>query len=326
MLRLTASRLATSIAAAVAAATVLTGCQSPVRVIQVSGPTAVPSTPTASQASQGSPTSGQSTAASPSPSEPPAAGPSTSPTSLGTPSPTPGQSAGASIDHVVAISVDGLNPDAITDLGPTGTPTLRRLLREGAGTLNARTAREQTRTLPNHTGMLTGRRVDAAAGGHGYTSNTDQGSTVQREAGRYVPSVFDVVHDRGGSTALFAAKDKFAVYQRTWNRDGAADETGRDDGTAKIDRFVVDTDDERLTGRVTADLGQRPATFTFVHIAAPDEAGHADGFMSAGYLEAVKRTDAMLGRIVAAIQDSATLRDHTVLIMTADHGGRGQGP
>ncbi len=147
---------------------------------------------------------------------------------------------------------------------------------------------------------------------------------MEQEAGRYIPSVFDVVHDRGGSTALYSAKEKFAVYQRTWNGDGAEDRTGRDDGTAKIDRFVVDTDDDRLVRRVTVDLGRRPAEFTFVHIAAPDEAGHADGFMGTRYLQAVTRTDEMIAQIIRAIENNPTLRDHTVMIITADHGGRGQ--
>ncbi|HVQ19387.1 MAG TPA: hypothetical protein VMT27_10190, partial [Actinomycetes bacterium] len=88
-----------------------------------------------------------------------------------------------------------------TELGRSGAP-------------NARTAREQTRTLPNHTGMLTGRRIDDRRGGHGVTFNSDTGTTVHRAAGEYVTSVFDVVHDRGGSTALFTAKKKFALYLR----------------------------------------------------------------------------------------------------------------
>ena len=92
--------------------------------------------------------------------------PSASPGSAGQPS--------ESISHVVAISIDGLNPRAITELGPSGAPTFHRLMREGAFTLDARTEREQTRTLPNHTGMLTSRRIDASRGGHGVRYNKDR--------------------------------------------------------------------------------------------------------------------------------------------------------
>ena len=66
----------------------------------------------------------------------------------------------AEFARVVVISVDGLNPVAIRRLGVTGTPTYHRLMNEGAWTFNARTAYEQTVTLPNHTGMLTSRRVE----------------------------------------------------------------------------------------------------------------------------------------------------------------------
>lgn len=86
------------------------------------------------------------------------------------------------VSRVVAISVDGLNPNAIRTLGASGAPNFHRLIREGAVTLNARTAREQTRTLPNHTSMLTGRRIDARSGGHGITMNSDTGTTVHRAA------------------------------------------------------------------------------------------------------------------------------------------------
>lgn len=310
----------------------LLGCQSPGRVVRVGGPTAAPSSASTGAPTDATPTTGPSTSVRPSPGEtsatepttPAPSGTPTEPAAPNTPTPsTPTRPPAERVEHVVAISVDGLNPDAITRLGESRAPTLHRMLRDGASTLNARTTWEQTRTLPNHTAMLTGRRVDAGSGGHGYDINTDDGSTVERKAGRYVPSVFDVVHDGGGRTALFTAKEKFAVYSRTWNRDGAEDRTGSDDGRAKIDRFVIDTDDDRLTRELTAELGRRPPTFTFVHLAAPDEEGHDSGFMGARYLEAVARTDANVGRILRAVGTLSSLRDDTAVILTADHGGRG---
>jgi len=86
----------------------------------------------------------------------------------------PAPAAGASgvtnaVTKVVVVSIDGLMPRAIRELGREGTPNLHRLIAEGASTLNARTERELTITLPNHTGMVTGRRISAAHGGHGVT-------------------------------------------------------------------------------------------------------------------------------------------------------------
>ena len=119
--------------------------------------------------------------------------------------------------QVLAISVDGLNVDAIRQLGPDGAPTFHRLLDQGAGTLNARTEYEQTVTLPNHTSMLTGRRITARRGGHGVTWDDDRpGTTVQRAAGHPVSSVFREVHAAGGDTALYSTKQKFALYKRSW--------------------------------------------------------------------------------------------------------------
>ncbi len=150
---------------------------------------------------------------------------------------------------MVAISVDGLNPDAIRELGPERAPSFHRLLDEGAGTLNARTAVEMSVTLPNHTGMLTGRRIERKTGHH-VDFNEDNHSDVHTEAGAYRSSLFDVVHDRGGRTALYASKDKFALFDRSWGGDrGADDRVGRDHGRDKIDRFVEATP-QRLSVKV----------------------------------------------------------------------------
>src|SRR5215207_8182831 len=221
------------------------------------------------------------------------------------------------------LAIDGLNPRVIQELGKSRTPTFHRLMREGAYTLNARTVREKTSTTPNHTAMLTGRRVDAKRGGHGYTVNFDNGGTVHQAAGHYVASVFDVVHDNGRSTALFASKAKFRLYKRTWNTHGARDRKGRNDGRAKIDRVTIDRNNTRLVARLTAELRRSPREFTFVHLSLPDRLGHAHRFMGGEYLDGVQRTDRLLGRILNTVADRADLRRQTLVLRTADHGGSG---
>jgi predicted AlkP superfamily pyrophosphatase or phosphodiesterase len=209
--------------------------------------------------------------------------------------------------RVLAISVDGLNAAAIRRLGADGAPTIHRLLAEGAGTLNARTAYEQNVTLPNHTGMMTGRRIDRARGGHGVTWNDDRsGTTVQRAAGHRVSSVFNVVHAAGGTTALFSTKSKFALFERSWPR--------------SIDRFVADENQTRLVRQARVDLRSAGRAFTFVHVSLPDHAGHEYGGMSARYLDAVRRTDRHLGTLLAVIDASPRLSRSTTVILTADHG------
>ena len=237
----------------------------------------------------------------------------------------PADDADNPINYVIAISIDGLNPRAIEQLGKSRTPAFHRFIREGVSTLNARTVREKTSTTPNHTSMLTGRRVDAKRGGHGYTGNFDNGSTIHRSAGHYVASVFDVVHDHGGSTAFFATKSKFRLYKRTWNTHGAPDRVGRNNGRAKIDRFTIDLNNRRLVAKVTAELRRGPREFTFVHLSLPDRVGHASGFMSKEYLDAVRRTDRLVGRILDTVANQPELRRRTLVILTADHGGRGAG-
>ena len=215
------------------------------------------------------------------------------------------------IDAVIAISIDGRNPNAIKKLGTRGAPTLHKLIRQGATTLNARTALELTDTLPNHTGMVTGRRIEAATGGHGVTWNDDRRTpaTVQAAAGHEVSSVFDVVHDAGGGTALFASKTKFSLWERSW--------------PDAIDTDVVVEDNKALVANFLGDLTNQTRSFRFLHLSAPDVAGHATGFMGPAYLKAVTASDRLVGKVVRAINSSPTLAGHTAIILTADHGGRG---
>lgn len=221
---------------------------------------------------------------------------------------------------VLAISVDGLNPEAIDLLGPRGAPNLHRLVREGASTMNARTAYELTITLPNHTGMLTGRGV-AGRSGHGVYVNDDLGGTLASTHGSYVPGVFDVVHDHGLGTAFFAEKEKFGFLMRSWDADnGARDVTGPDDGRDKTDVDRID-DAAALIPQVGKALADADTGLVFLHLAAVDRAGHEDGWLGASYLAAVQSVDRDLGTLLDVIESSPRLHERVTILLTADHGG-----
>lgn len=214
--------------------------------------------------------------------------------------------------RVLVISVDGLNPTALKRLGKARTPAIHRLMREGAGTLNARSAVEMTVTLPNHTSMVTGRRIAAADGGHGVTWNDDLAQrTVQQAAGGPVASVFTAVDEAGGHSAVFAGKSKFALFQRSWPE--------------AVDRWTYDENVAALTKLARADLVQRDRELTFLHLASPDLVGHKRGFMSPAYLRAVAATDRQVGMLLTAIDRHPDLAEGLTVVLTADHGGDRKG-
>ena len=213
-------------------------------------------------------------------------------------------------DSVVVISIDGLNPQALRKLGRSGTPQLHKIIRQGASTLNARTEQELTLTLPNHTGMVTGRRIEAATGGHGVTWNDDRTTpaTVQDAAGGPVDSVFTVVDQAGLSAGFFASKTKFSLWDRSWP-----------DAT---DTQTIIEDNDALVRTFTADL-TTPRAFRLLHLSETDAVGHAKGFMGKAYLQAVRRADRRVGAVITAVKSDPALAARTTVIVTADHGGKG---
>nr|WP_260173781.1 alkaline phosphatase family protein [Nocardioides albus] len=204
---------------------------------------------------------------------------------------------------VLAISIDGLNPDALTRLGPAKTPNIHRLIDEGASTLNARTAYEKNITLPNHTGMVTGDPIDADDGGHGVTWNVGDPS---KSIAKGEDSVFTVAHEAGLSTGVFVTKQKFELWQRAWGD--------------HIDLFAAVDDHDRLVSEAAKDLAAEQRDLTFVHLSLPDVAGHASSGMSAPYLAAVEESDEQVGQLLEVIDADPGLAKDLDVILTADHG------
>lgn len=199
-----------------------------------------------------------------------------------------------SIERVLIISLDGLRPDA---LSPERTPTLTSLAASGAATYTAQTILPSS-TLPAHSSMLSGYDVDK----HGITWND------YIPANGYVrsPTIFTLAHAAGLRTAMVVGKEKLEHIAVPGSVDAFVYVPGGD-----FDIAAAAVDQIRLGFGVL-----------FVHLIGPDAAGHQFGWGSSVYLGTVANSDEAVRRVLAAL-DEAGLRETTLLIVTADHGGHG---
>jgi len=233
---------------------------------------------------------------------------------------------GQTIDYVFHVSVDGLRPDAITNLGALNVPNFYRMRTQGAFTDSARTDYDYTVTLPSHTTQLTGRPVLGATG-HNWTGNSDPavGQTLHTNKGSYVAGVCDVVHDNGRRTGVYASKTKFSLFDTSWNAtNGAPDTTGPDNGRDKVDTYYYNATTTTLTSTLITNTRSNPFRYAFLHLTDPDTTGHAsswDPTVGSAYSNTVKTMDARLGQIFSLIDNYAPFSGHSAIILTADHGG-----
>jgi len=227
------------------------------------------------------------------------------------------------VQFVIHVSVDGLRFDAVTRLGPGNLPHFYRMRIEGIFTDNARTDYDFTNTLPNHVCQLTGRPVNGPDG-HNVTFNSDNGSTLEATHGSYVAGVFDVAHDQGLRTGMYASKGKFDFLERSWNEvNGAPDTIDIDNGRDKIDTYMNNVNTTTLVETFLSDMTTAPYQYCFIHLVDPDTEGHASGWGSMPYFRSVMKMDGLLGQIFDLIDNSPAFSNKTGVIVTSDHGGIG---
>lgn len=198
------------------------------------------------------------------------------------PSPTPPP-------RVVLISVDGLRADAAQQ---ADMPNLQALAQRGAYSWSARSVVPPA-TLPAHAAMLTG-MVPAV---HGLTWNDYRPGLGPIK----VPTLFSLAHAAGFETVMVAGKEKLAHF----------------DVPGTIDRYTFVTNGDQGVADQASVEAEAGFGLLFAHFPNADFFGHSEGWMSAGYLAGLRRTDEALGRLFAA------LPPHVVIVLTADHGGHG---
>lgn len=205
--------------------------------------------------------------------------------------------------RVLIISVDGLRPDVLLR---SKAPTMRGLMDHGAFTMWAFTT-PMAVTLPSHTSMLTGATVPV----HGIEWNNDKtpGAVVYPK----VPTVLELAHAKGMTSALASGKSKFYALAKQGTVTASFMPPGPD-GTAKDD----------VTAKQAADIvKQHRPTVMFVHLADVDTVGHTIGWGTTEQLAAVERADTAIAVVLDAYK-AAGLLENTLVIITADHGGAGK--
>jgi predicted AlkP superfamily pyrophosphatase or phosphodiesterase len=196
------------------------------------------------------------------------------------------------LKHVIIVSYDGMRPDAIA---AAPMKNLLALMQTSAYSLTARTIKYAV-TLPAHASMLSGMCQakhgvdwDVTTYYKGYSKGTD---------------IFDLTHAAGMKSVMIVNKEKMRQLAQP--------------ETTDVYELVYGVESTIMK----AAIDQIPSGFDlmFIHIGSPDYRGHKYGWMSDAQLNALRDGDDALGLLLAAL-DRYGIRDSTLLIVTADHGG-----
>jgi predicted AlkP superfamily pyrophosphatase or phosphodiesterase len=210
----------------------------------------------------------------------------------------------APIEHILVIGCDGFGSVGFT---PTNTPVLHRLMQEGSYSLHARGVMP-TSSSPNWASMIMG----AGPEQHGITSNEWETNKFEIApiavgSGTMFPTIFGVLRQQRPKSYIACVHD--------WDGFGRLMEPTAMD---LLENVKGSTNTARRASEV---IRQHKPTFLFVHFDEVDHAGHTFEWKSPQYFQTVELVDGLIGNLLQALSE-AGIRDRTVVIMTADHGGK----
>lgn len=211
------------------------------------------------------------------------------------------------IEHVIIIGIDGMSPDGIAN---AKTPNMDQLMKNGAFTMHARNVLP-TSSSPNWASMIMG----AGPEQHGITSNEWQlddhelPPVVKTEAGIF-PTIFWLINQNDPE------EEVGAIYH--WA------DFGRLFEKSAVDHDVTYKNENKIVDEAVTYIHDKKPKFLFVHIDFVDGVGHKYGHGTEEYYGAVAQADQLIGKIVNSIK-SANIYENTMVIVSADHGGKATG-
>jgi predicted AlkP superfamily pyrophosphatase or phosphodiesterase len=213
--------------------------------------------------------------------------------------PDPDHTNDAKAKYVIIITIDGLRPDAITE---GNVPHIQSLIKKGSCSLEAKTV-IPARTLPAHTSLLTGLTPER----HGMKINF--WVPFMKHVG--IETIFSVAKEKGLKTAMFVGKDKLRYLAKPDSVDHF-ESTGEAPGS-----------NDTIASRFSSYMKTERPELVLIHFPEPDLTGHQMGWMSEDYIKALEQVDRAIKVILESL-DEAGIYEHTLLIITSDHGGQGK--
>ena len=208
--------------------------------------------------------------------------------------------------HVIVIGVDGLGAEGVRN---AEAPALRGLMKSGAWTLKARAVMPSS-SSPNWASMIMGAGPDL----HGVTSNDWMPDKFDVKpaalgSGGIFPTIFGVVREQRPEATIAVFHD--------WKDFGRLLETNSPNMLKHV-KDAIETTETAIKY-----LKEKKPSFMFIHLDGVDHAGHAFGWTSPQYRKAVEMTDSLISGVLDAIVETG-LKNDTVVLVTADHGGKGK--
>lgn len=212
------------------------------------------------------------------------------------------------VKHVVIIGIDGLSTDGVKT---AKTPNIHKLMEQGSYSFQCK-AQMPTVSSPNWASVIDG----APPKDHGIWSNAWKVHDIKDSVychgkkGHIFPTIFRVMREQ-------KKHSKIIIFSAWWSF------------VRLVEPRVCNVKQRTLftgltTSRVVTSIRVRKPDLLFLHLNDVDETGHKYGHSTPRYYEAVEEADKSVGRIVAAIE-KAGIANETVVMIIADHGGKGHG-
>lgn len=214
----------------------------------------------------------------------------------------------AQTTHIVVVGVDGLNSYRFKD---TLTPNLDYIKANGSWTFNAN-CNMPSSSSTNWASIICGATPkEHLITRNGFDKNVYRNTPTCASEPDYFPTIFTLLNRQKPKlkAGLF---HQWIAFARLVKKD-------------KFSRKIcgVITPEMNVDNAMIYYKGKKSA-ITFMHLDQCDHAGHKYGHESPEYLEAIQRTDKILGRVIKTIQRHDKF-ENTVLIVVTDHGGISKG-
>ncbi|KQS24736.1 alkaline phosphatase family protein [Dyadobacter sp. Leaf189] len=213
----------------------------------------------------------------------------------------------AGIEHVIVIGVDGLSPDGIKK---AETPFIDQMISGGAVKWNVRTVLTSA-SSQNWASMIMG----AGPEQHGIINNDwemDEHTlpAIVNEADGRFPTIFSVLR-KARPDAEIGTVYHWEGFGRLFQKNALS-----------YDKHFS-TEDSTATDFIRYIKSKKPL-LGFVHFDHVDHAGHHGGHGSPEYYKSVTKADSLIGAVLKGIEE-AGMKEKTLVILWADHGGIGYG-